>query len=293
PEFKRWSLKRKEMYPRISEMIARISPDLLIVNTHELLSLAVELKQKRPEDLKLIYDIRENYYDNLVLAGFPFSAWAARNVRKKEDRLATHIDHFILAEKCYRNLPFIDKRFTVLENKSVYQVQGKRDHRKLKKLVFTGTLSEQSGVFRAIHIAESLHGKDPNVMLKVVGNSFDRKIIRRIRSIASALPWMNADIAEAPLPYHRILEAIKSADAGMILNSNIPEIREKMPTKLYEYTAHQLPIICTDDSPWMTFMEQYPAAIPWQNDPTAFLKAFDRINFYRTKPGSEVLWKEL
>jgi hypothetical protein len=83
PLFKRLSPVRLLLHQRIAKMIANLKPDLVIVNTHELLPAAVRLK--RQTGFKLIYDVRENYSENLRLSGLP--SFVARWVRQKETRL--------------------------------------------------------------------------------------------------------------------------------------------------------------------------------------------------------------
>jgi len=290
PAFSHRSLKRLHMHRLISQQVESLSPDLLVINTHELLSVAAGLKQGN--QMKLIYDIRENYFDNLNLAPFAFSVWMARKVRRKEARIAPHIDHFILAEKCYKDmLPFIENRYTVLENKSVFR-NTSPPKEKLEKIVFSGTLAEQTGVFRAIQITRELVKNNPAVRLGIVGNSFDRNILRRLHEAASAHTWIELDIDEAPRPYSRIRDVIQTADAGMMLYKDLPALNRKMPTKLYEYVAHKLPVICPADSPWLPFLDQYPAALTWNHSAEGLFQQFEKKRFYVKEPGSEVLWEE-
>ncbi|MFM7857128.1 MAG: glycosyltransferase, partial [Flammeovirgaceae bacterium] len=81
------------------------------------------------------------------MARWPLAHW----VRLKEWVTAPFFRCFLLAEKCYeKELPFTRKKYCVIENKVWLPSDFKRTpDPKYIKLIFTGTLSESTGVFNA------------------------------------------------------------------------------------------------------------------------------------------------
>jgi glycosyltransferase involved in cell wall biosynthesis len=170
--FARIGLRRLLVPFHIGFRCLRLKPDLLIVNTHELMLMAVFLKVLL--GLRIVYDIRENYRMNLLhTRSFPgivrhvLAGW----VRLKEGILTRWFDHFLLAEDVYRTeLRFLRNReMTVLENKALPISSARVDASPFLNFVFTGTLAESTGVFKAIEFVQRLHDTDRNPRLAVVG----------------------------------------------------------------------------------------------------------------------------
>ena len=118
-DFNRLSLKRFGAGKKFAQLLKTIKPDILIVNTFELLNEARKYKLKY--NCKLIYDVRENHQFNIRYLGiYPLviKELIAKQIGRIEHKNAKFIDHFILAESCYADeLTFLDSNYTVIENK--------------------------------------------------------------------------------------------------------------------------------------------------------------------------------
>ena len=143
----------------------QVKPTVLIVNTPEL--LIVSIAYKILFGSKLIYDIRENYKANFLyqkIYSYPIRHLLAYFSRIIEVLSSPFINHFILAERCYEHqLPFIGDRYTIIENKvlqSVTMTEKRLNPKSGIRLIFTGTIAEVTGVFRAIQLTNKISKKD-------------------------------------------------------------------------------------------------------------------------------------
>jgi glycosyltransferase involved in cell wall biosynthesis len=220
-------------------------PDLLIVNTHELLLMAALLKVFLR--LRILYDIRENYRMNLLhTRTFPrivrhaLAGW----VYLKERVLTRWFDHILLAEEVYRSeLGFLKQRpVTVIENKA-FPIATAKQETTFLKFVFTGTLAESTGVFKVTDFVRRLHQANGNVRLKIVGRCALERDRSRLFSLAEKHPWLELQIHHDPVPHEQIEHAIAAADFGLVCYPHSTHTRGRVPTKLFEYMAAGIPIL--------------------------------------------------
>jgi len=256
PAFKRLSLQRVMARWRTFKEIWKMRPEVLIVTTHELLLHALLVKVLL--NTVIVYDVQENYYRNIVHSrSFPgIISWPlALLVRLKEKLLAPSIDHFLLAERGYeKEFKFHRAGWTVIENKALETSERLPSESRGLNLLFSGTLSESTGVFRAINIAKELHQIDAGVTLTIVGKSSIKSERERIQQEASKCDFITVTGGENLVPHSEILAAIRSADFGILSYPLSDHTRNSHPTKLFEYLNGQLPIILGDQWPWT---EQY------------------------------------
>ncbi|MFM8738751.1 MAG: hypothetical protein ACKOC0_00945 [Cytophagales bacterium] len=270
----------------VGRKIYQVKPELLIVNTHELLIVAIVYRLLF--GAKILYDIQENYAQNILsteafprVIRLPLAAWV-----KLKERCASHwFHHFLLAEKSYENeLGFIGKKYSVVENK----VALPRGFRRLptpskRKLIFTGTLAENTGVFQAIELAKKLHAIDTITELELLGFCAQRSTLQRIQSAIQGCTFITLKGGENLVPHREIFEAISTANFGIISYPIRPYLQHKMPTKLFEYLACQLPILLQNNIEWTTLLNQFGGGIvlDFNNyDPIRLLSQIRSSSFY-------------
>lgn len=274
--FKRLSFSRALASLWAAQKIHQVKPNILIVNTHELLIVAV--LNRILFGARILYDIQENYAQNILNTNaFPrlIRSSLAGWVRLKEKATALLFHHFLLAEKSYeKELLFLGKKYSVVENKVRRPLGFVRmpDPQKLK-LIFTGTLAENTGVFRAIDVAKRLHEIDPKVELEIVGFCAQARTLQGVKQHIENHPYITLIGGAELVPHARILERIASANFGIISYPLLPYLTNKMPTKLYEYIGLELPFLLTNNRPWVNFAAQFNAAVVIE---------FDQIDAYRT-----------
>ena len=291
--FKRLSIDRLLAPLKVLLKIYQVKHDILIVNTHELLIVA--LLNRIIFGGKIIYDIQENYYRNILRTdAFPklLKPILALWVRAKEKLTAPFFHWFFLAEKGYENeFSFTGKKVTVLENKPRISTHLKRENLVGKKnLLFSGTLAESTGVFQAINLVKSLHQLDNTVTLHILGYAAQPETYLRIMDEISGNDFITLTGGDHLVPHTKIMEAIMKADFGIIAYPPSPHTKNSMPTKLYEYVASKLPILILDHKPWVEFCQQYDAAIViYDINSTELLSHMKAKTFY-TKEPNQVSW---
>lgn len=256
---KRISFKRLMQPFLFFFQVLKKRPAMLIVHTHELLWTALLSRIFIP-GIRIVYDIQENYYANLIYANYYcgfLKYLLAGYVRFKEKCCAPFIHHFFLAEQCYiRELSFINKRYTVLENKACNppDTNLSASKNKLSKhklvLLFSGTLAEQTGLFQAIDFAIKLHALKPEVQLRIIGNCHIAETYRKAKQICEQYPFISWEGNRYFVSHKKITEAIYDSDFGLISYLPLPHLVNKVPSKFYEYAAARLPVVMQQAPLW-------------------------------------------
>lgn len=294
--FSRISIGRLLAPLQVLRKCVQVKPEILIVNTYELLIVGIAIRILF--GTRICYDIRENYASNILKSStLPVGLrhLVAGLVRVKE-WICMHWYHALfLAEKSYENeLKFASRKSIVLENKAVVPAGFLRTPTPVNRtLIFTGTLAESTGVFRAIELAKQLHAIDPAFLLTIIGYSPVSATIEKIRAAIGNHNFINLVGGSTLVPHDKIWEAIRTAHAGIVSYPSAPHINPKIPTKLYEYLAAQLPIILTNNPTWTTVCQPYGAAITVdfnKLEPERIINELRTRKFYPTSP-QNVHWQ--
>ena len=299
PPHTRLSFDRVLAPLRILKKILSIKPDLLIICTHELLWMVLVAKMLLR--CKVIYDIRENYFRNILYTNaFPhfFRLFIASYVRIKEWITSPFINNFFLAEAGYeQELEFVKDKKIILENKvkkitlpatRKLSLADKNIH-----LLFSGTLAPTTGVFIAIELATKLHALDPRIRLLIIGYSPLHIVYREINQLIHDKPFIHFRGDNKPIPHPEILSAIQEADFGIIAYPPNLSTKNTIPTKLYEYLGYTLPILLIDHPPWVEMCQVYSAAIPFNTGDFREQEILHKLKttpFYSTIP-TDVFWE--
>ncbi len=301
-KFGRLSFARWFSPLEIARKIYQVKPQILIVNTHELLLVAI--LNRILFGTRILYDVQENYTQNLTHTdAFPpvvrhvLAGW----VRLKEWVTSPLLHHFLLAEKSYENeMGFMGKRFSVIENKVQLPGGFRRtpDPEKLK-LVFTGTLAENTGVFRAIEFAKQLHALEPKIELELIGFCAQSATVKRIQQAIQNHPFITVKGGTQLVPHGDVFNALATANFGIISYPILPYLKNKIPTKPFEYLGCELPILLQQNEPWTKLAEQFNGGIVLdfdQYDTQQILGKMCKQTFYKDVSAlirSEVLWKSV
>ncbi len=247
------------LYPtKIRKIIRQVRPQLLIINTHELLLIA--LWYKLVIGGKIIYDIRENYFRNLWYqhnhpAGMRHLMAAA--IRLKEYFTARMIDHFILAEKCYAaELSFSGKRHTIIENKALPRSAPPAPTPSDKiTFLLSGTIGREYGVFSAIEFYR--HWPATDYELLIAGHCPNAKVRQQIERLATSIPGIKTNLSATPVPKAELDSLITDKTVVLLPYLPNPSIENKLPTKLYECLAWGVPVLIADNPHWQKMLEKF------------------------------------
>ncbi|MDB5258574.1 MAG: glycosyltransferase [Chitinophagaceae bacterium] len=267
--FKRLSFKRLFASWQVLRLLFQLKPTIAIACTHELLIPFLLYKIIHPS-VKLVYDLQENYYLNILhTQAFPsFLRWAvAAWVRWKERLTLPFYSQIIAAENCYlQEIPFIQSKAIVVANKAVVDpiVLQARRNTVLKErtcLLFSGTISSEYGIYEAIDLAEKLYDADASFYLRIVGYCADQKEQKKLQDYIHGKSFIETLPFDQPMPHTDILKAISEADWGLVAYRDNVATRNRIPTKLYEYISHQLPVLCTTNPVWQELVTTYDAGL--------------------------------
>ncbi len=298
--FQRMSFKRFWAPLSVWRKIVKLKPHILIANTHEI--LIVTFLYRILFGGKIIYDIRENYSKNLrkqkvyqPIVRSVLAVW----IRFKEHLLSPFFHAHIVAERIYfQELPFLKKKAVLLENKyqGIDEVGMNPNGSKSQghKLLYSGTIAKGYGVFEAIDIAKALHEINPQISLTIIGYCASKPDLLLLKEKIHDIDFIDLKGGDHLVPHHEILGEIKKADFGLILNQpNIASDR-KLPTRLFEYTANHLPILCINNPYWIEFLDQFNAGLsidPSQFNSSVLLQNMQQQTFYTHGDTSISNWK--
>lgn len=290
--FKRLSFKRIHAKKVFSKLLHQIGPDVLIVNTFELLGPAIQYK--RLNKCRVIYDIRENHRFNILHLGvypWPLKYIPARIVAIAENRFAPEVDHFLLAEACYaEELSFLDGRYTVIENKYAGPLIERQSQSGQLRLAFTGTLHNSTGVFEAIRLFEALKDDIPGLQLSITGHAAPRSVFEAIKQ--KAQPGLILRISNTPLGNSEILDTYRQSDILLAPYRMSVQNQNKIPTKLYDALANGIPMIISRNPKW----QDLTGHLPWiyhhnfADDMLEDVSAFIREK-HDTQPQRDAMWE--
>jgi glycosyltransferase involved in cell wall biosynthesis len=294
-KFTRISIGRLLAPLKVLNYIYKVKPEVLIVNTHEL--LLVSFVNRIFFGVYIVYDIRENYWRNILnTTAFPslLRPAIAGLVRLKEKVFAPLFHAFILAEKTYESeLEFVRGKSLIVENKTLVPVGFIRTKRGDKiSLLFSGTLAESTGVFEAIELSKKLHQIDSRIELTIIGFCALAPTLFEVKKSIQNFAFISLIGGGELVPHAHIFKAIAAADFGIICYPPSSHIENRIPTKLYEYLACKLPIILTDYPPWVEICKPYQAALPINMkdyNPEDLLRKMLSNTFYTSEP-TDVTW---
>ncbi len=262
--FSRISLRRLLAPIKVLRKLIQVKPNAVIVNTHELLCVASVYKIF--SGASIFYDIRENYSWNIRSTNaFPMGIrlLVSLYVRLVEWMTSPFIKHYFLAEKNYEaELPFIGKKFSVIENKCKLPDSYKRSPTLQGiQLLFTGTLHESTGVFEAMELVKKLNRSNPQVSLKIIGHCAVQITRRKIAEAVAGQSFITVVGLDQLVPHDQIFKEISEATAGIIYYHDSPHVKDRIPTKLYEYLTCRLPILYDEKAVWSSLVSDSTAGI--------------------------------
>jgi hypothetical protein len=243
---------------KILNTLHKIKPEVLIICTHELLFIGILYKLFTGS--KLIYDVQENYFLNLIYQkNYP---WGIRHllaiyVRAKEILLANFIDYFLLAEQCYtEEIKFIKQRYSIIENKYIpLEIERKKQNNLQVELLISGTISKEYGVFEALYFFRQLPAS--KYKLVIIGHCPNQQTFKELEKAINGVDNIDFKVSLTPIPYQEILSQIEEHSIGLLPYQVNKSTQNKIPTKLYEYIGLGIPILISPNPLWDKIIERY------------------------------------
>lgn len=296
PLFNRVSWKRLLMPWIVLKKINQAKPELIIINTPELLFVAI--LNRIFFGRKVVYDVLENYFRNIrhttiypSLLRLPMAVM----VRLMELITAPFIHRFLLAEKGYRAELGFAKPFTFLENKLPKSIASRFTKEKTSgysKLLFTGTLASTTGVFEAIRLCQQLHQLDSSFSLTIIGYSPVPETLAQIKNEIKDCTFITLIGGDQLVPHSEILSKISHADFGIIIYPSNPSTQSSIPTKLYEYLALKLPVLIRHNAESLQLVTECKGGIILEEAPHyPTLSVALQTSHFTPSPRDSIYWE--
>ncbi|GAB3196072.1 glycosyltransferase involved in cell wall biosynthesis [Pontibacter aydingkolensis] len=267
--FKRLGLGRLTAQLAYYRLLQSLKPDLIIAGTHEL--LLPSYFYCRMYKAKLVYDVRENYALNLRKQNnynAVLKRLLALGVERIEKLVAPAVAHFILAEKCYTSeLSFHQKRYTILENKYKKQQHYSTPKTPVNlegqplRLLYSGTISQEYGIFDAIKLAARLHAHEPLTTLTIIGYCAHNETWQKVQQLIKGKKYITVIGGHQLVPHTEIIAQMAHCNIGLLPYQPNESTFSCIPTKLYEYMAHGLVILITQNPIWQAIVQQHQAGV--------------------------------
>ncbi|MDX5438602.1 MAG: glycosyltransferase [Pontibacter sp.] len=300
--FGRLSWQRLQARTQYAQLLEQLQPDLVIACTHEL--LLPSLRYCRQHYARLIYDVQENYALNLTAQrNYPplLRQLLAYYVRRAEIKAAQGVAHFLLAEHSYaEELHFLPEgRYTVVANKYkpavgyTLPVTPVRLNQQPLRLLYSGTIAKLYGVFEAVQLAEALHAIEASTTLTIIGYSARPDMLQQLKQRIQGKDFIRLIGGSKLVPHFQILEAIQQSNIGLLPYQPNPSTFRCIPTKMYEYMAHALPMLVQHNTLWENIIKGAKAGISIdfaEMRPVELLQRIRQQDFYTNGIPPDIYW---
>ena len=289
--FKRLSLARLLAPLKYGRFLLKVKPELIIVNSHDL--LIVSSAYKILFGSKIIYDVQENYQQNIIWSSdlpTPLRHLLAKLVRLKEVLASRMIIHFFLAERCYMNeCSFINSSFTILENKAralppAVQRKETKAPTAVVRFIYSGTIAESYGIFDCIQLLTRWQQSGHACQLHIIGHCPRADTLEKLRLTIADKPFIQLSGGREPVPHAAIRKALLAADFAFISYRLNPSNQDCLPTRIWECLAYKVPMLMKKEHPWTSLLKAYEAgiALDFQANPPAW-PFTEKDSFYQGK----------
>ena len=282
---------------RFIRLLVKIRPRILICCTYEYLPVAALFKKLF--NFKLVYDVQENYVANLDLNP---------NLTAKAKERATgiiqnaesinSIDLYLFAEKCYREEMPEKRPFLILENKYSGPIKPVNPIRfplkKGYKFVITGTITPAFGILDALVWFKSVLREFPESRLNIIGHLTLSEFGKALSLACQNVPAIELTFSEVPVPHEQLIHAMTEADFALLPYQNIPAIKDKMPTKLFEAAASGIPVLITPNQKWENFLKPFSGGfqVDFSKPKEAGLQLSQALKqeYFTSQPDQSISW---
>lgn len=258
--FSRLSFKRFLASFKVLKWLVKNKPQITIICTFELLPIL--MLYKIFYKTKLIYDVQENYYRNILYTKvFPkfLRLPLAYTVRLIERLGHFFVGDYFLAEECYQEeMPFMQKKGIILTNKVKKETLPYSPHKKsaILKLALIGTISRDYGVFEVLSWIEKLKEKIPNLELSITGFCPNPKDFEQLEKKLENRDFVKQNFAQKPISNQVILQTMQNSDILLLPYQVNQSVAKRIPTKMYEALALGLPMLIQNNQYWENFLKQ-------------------------------------
>ncbi len=248
-------LARPALHGRLIRAAERLLPDIVHFHDPELIPAAWILRRRT--GCRVVYDRHEDYTSRRGLEG--------ALLRGLERWIFRWVDHVIVAEEAYEEplrtwgvpCTSVLNYFRPVEFQDLTVGEGMPPQ---WEIVYSGVQSLQRGGRVLVEVARRVKEAGLPWTIRLVGPCYrdrDRQVIDRmiveaeVDTILQRVGWTRY------VPYQELLAWTARAQVGLALLDPLPDYRQSLPTKFYEYVSLGLPFICSDIPLWKAFVGRW------------------------------------
>jgi len=248
---------RKELMIRIRKSNANIfhfhDPELIFM------CLYIKIFKRR----KVIYDIHEDYYSQILLKNWipsKFIRIIIANIYSFIEKIfCMFFDLIIFAESYYKDsFPqnIVNKSIDILNYPiiNINETQSISKRNDYVKIIYTGTITKDRGAINMVECLRILIKEDYNIKLFLVGYLKDENIISLIEADSLLSNHIVIIGKREYVDYSIIKRQYLDADIGLALISSKTHYENKILTKFYEYMYNEIPLVISNYSKWKKFI---------------------------------------
>ncbi len=116
----------------------------------------------------------------------------------------------------------------------------------------------------------------------------------KLKETIKNLDYISIKGGDSFVSHQEILNLVSASDIGLVSYRPDKSTENCIPTKIYEYLAHQLPYLISSNPLWLELTNKYKAGIETdflKPDAESILKQIKENKFYTTSPGAEIYWE--
>jgi glycosyltransferase involved in cell wall biosynthesis len=196
---------------------------------------------------KVIFDVHENVRLSLIS-----KEWIPKALRGilgmlyfSFERIAIlFYDKLILAEESYLKYYPHKKSIVVLNYPLTKNIEfNEREFLPPFKFVYSGVVHPLRGVWEMLAIIKQLVDSDFNVTLDLIGELRPADLQDKVINYIEANKLGSCVKIHGKVEYSKVSSFLSAADIVFSILQPIPNYKESLPTKIFEYMQHGLPVI--------------------------------------------------
>lgn len=216
---------------------------------------------------KVIYDIHENV--RLTILDKPYLNIFSRKILYWSyllfEKLCLPFYHqyvLALSEETYFKY-YNPKKSTVILNfpKKIVQCQQIKKDADQLRLIYSGAVFEYRGIFEMIELSRLLKKREINFVLDIVGKVWSDDLVKKISRLLKKYELTDQIIFHGFVDASKVADFVARAHAGISLLHPYIRYQEALPTKIFEYMQHGLPVITNNFPLLVNYVEKTETGI--------------------------------
>jgi glycosyltransferase involved in cell wall biosynthesis len=216
-------------------VLLRLSGKKVLFDVHENVRLSLESKDWLPKFLIPILKITYFLVERIALLFY---------------------SKLILAEESYLNYYPKKKSLVVLNYPlPIGPIDAKREMGSPIRLVYSGVVHPLRGVWEMLELVQRMNELGTEVTLDLVGEVRPSTLEKELKQFLTEHDLSQKVFIHGKVDYKEVGNFLAKADIGLALLKPIPNYKESLPTKIFEYMQHGLPVITNDFPLYKNYVE--------------------------------------